>query len=181
MTPQEVRNARLKSDYQEMCKIRGPVVSWQAVRGTAPYIEAYRLTINVRSIIDDEPTFRDQHVVDVEMPADYPIRVSPQFTMVSEQLVFHPNWWPLPRRDWCGGPWDFAEGLGYRVVRMIRTLQYDAVITNEDSAANYDAKLWYLDHLDDGLFPCDRQRLPNPSNRRFEIQPVLRKRFEILN
>lgn len=179
MTPQEVRKIRLKSDYKEMCAIRGPIVSWQAVRGTPPYVEAYRLTINVRSVIGDGPIYRDQHVIDLEIPGGYPSNASPQLTMVSEPIIFHPNWWPAPRRYWCGGAWDFSEGLGHHVIRMIRTLQYDAVITNEGSSANYDARSWYLKNRDRGIFPCDRQQLPDPSGRKFEIQPPIRKKFDV--
>lgn len=179
MTPQELRNVRLKSDYKEMCNIRGPIVSWQVTRGTPPFVEAYRLTVNVRSVIGPGPTYRDQHVIDVVIPADYPTGSHPKLTMVSEPLVFHPNWWPPPRRFWCGGTWDFAEGLGHHVLRMIRTLQYDTVITNEDSAANAEAKVWYLSHRDEGIFPCDRQKLPNPRKNKFEVEPVVRKKFEV--
>lgn len=176
MTPQEIRNLRLKSDYKEMCNIRGPIVSWQITRGEPPYVEAYRLTVNVRSITGKGPTYRDQHVIDVEIPARYPTS-PPQVTMVSDPVVFHPNWWP--HKHWCYGSWDFSEGLGHHVVRMIRTLQYDPIITNEHSAANGEAKRWYLKHGDEGLFPCDRQPLPDPSKSKFEVQPVIRKKFEV--
>ena len=178
MTPQEVRNMRLKNDYKEMCNIRGPLISWQVIQGTPPYVEAYRLTVNVRSIIGPGPNYRDQHIIDVVMPADYP-NAPPKLTMVSEPLVFHPNWWPPPRRYWCHGSWDFSEGLGYHVIRMVRTLQYDAVITNEASPANSAANDWYQRHQNEGLFPCDRQMLPDPSKPKFEIQPVIRKKFEV--
>lgn len=178
MTPQEIKNLRLKSDYKEMCNIRGAMISWRATRGTPPYVEAYQLTINVRSIIGPGPTYRDQHLVEVEIPAGYPTS-PPILTMTSVPLVFHPNWWPPPRRYWCHGVWDFSEGLGHHVVRMIRTLQYDAVITNEGSAANGAANDWYRRHRNEGIFPCDRQTLPDPSKSKFEVQPIIRKKFEV--
>ncbi|HWW74312.1 MAG TPA: hypothetical protein VNZ44_02895 [Pyrinomonadaceae bacterium] len=159
-----------------MCNIRGPIISWQATRGTPPYVEEYRLTVNVRGIIGPGPTYRDQHVIDIEIPSGYP-NAPPRATMVSDPVVFHPNWWA--QKHWCYGTWDFAEGLGFYVIRMVRTLQYDPIITNENSAANGRANDWYLRHRNDGIFPCDRQALPDPSKPRFEVGPVVRKRFEV--
>jgi len=176
VTPQEIRNIRLKSDYKEMCNIRGPMISWQVTRGVPPYVEGYRLSVNVRSIIGPGPTYRDQHVIDVELPASYPFS-PPQITIVSEPVVFHPNWWR--QGHWCYGSWDIAEGLGNHVVRMIRTLQYDPIITNEKSAANGSANDWYEKHQNEGLFPCDHQSLPDPNQNKFEVQPVIRKKFEV--
>jgi ubiquitin-protein ligase len=176
MTPQEVRNIRLTSDYREMCNIRGPLISWQVIGGTPPQVDKYRLTINVRSIIAPGPTYRDQHIVDVTLPAGYPT-APPQVMMFSDPVVFHPNWWS--HKHWCYGSWDFSEGLGHHIIRMIRTLQYDPIITNEDSAANRAANAWYLQHREEGLFPCDRQALPDPSKSKFEVQPVIRKKFEV--
>lgn len=176
MTPQEIRNIRLKSDYKEMCNIRGPIISWQVIRGTPPYVEAYRLTVNIRGIVGPGPDYRDQHVIDVDIPGGYPA-TPPIATMFSDPVVFHPNWWR--QKNWCYGTWDFAEGLGHYVIRMIRTLQYDPIITNEHSAANRTANDWYQQHQDDGMFPCDRQSLPDPSRNKFEVQPVIRKKFDV--
>ena len=176
MTPQEIRKIRLKSDYEEMCKIRGPMIDWEVVRGTPPFVEKYRLTVNVRSIIGPGPNYRDRHVIDLEVPPDYPLS-APSANMVTDPVVFHPNWWR--HKHWCYGTWEFSEGLGNYVVRMVRTLQYDPVITNEDSAANAEANEWYLEHKHDGLFPCDRQLLPDPNKSLFEIQLPIKKRFEV--
>jgi ubiquitin-protein ligase len=125
-TSQEIRNLRLKSDYKEMCNIRGPVISWRATRGTPPYVEEYLLTVNLRSIIGEGPTYRDQHIISVELPGGYPT-TPPHVVMVSEPVVFHPNWWA--QKHWCYGTWDISEGLGHHLIRMLRTLQYDPVIT----------------------------------------------------
>jgi ubiquitin-protein ligase len=177
MTPQEIRKTRLQSDYKEMCNIRGPIIAWEATRGAPPNLEAYRLTVSVRSIIGPTPTYRDRHVIDLTMPANYPY-APPLAKMVSQPGAFHPNWWPDKR--WCHGLWDLSESLGHFIIRMIRTLQFDPIITNENSPANGDANDWYLLHRNEGLFPCDRQSLPDPTKSRFEIQVPVRKKFEVL-
>src|SRR5690349_13099934 len=81
--------------------------------------------------------------------------------MISAPFPFHPNW--NKEGLWCHGTWIISEGLGHNVVRMIRTLQFDLEITNEGSPANWDAKNWYSQHKNSGLFPCDRQVLPDPT------------------
>lgn len=178
MTPQEIRKIRLESDYKQMCNIRGPVIDWVATRGVTPYVEAYRLTVNVRSIIGPEPEYRDRHLIDLELPSDYPLS-APKATMVSDPVVFHPNWWP--QKHWCYGTWEFSEGLGFYVVRMLRTLQYDPLITNVRSVANHEANDWYVRHRHRDFLPCDRQLLPDPFKIRFQVQQPARKRFQVLN
>ena len=172
----ERRRVRLQSDYTEMCNIRGAIIDWKATAGSPPEVEEYQLTVNVRSIISPKPDYRDRHVLTLQLPPRYPYS-PPVITMVTEPVVFHPNWWP--RKQWCGGSWAFSESLGSYVIRMIRTLQYDPAITDPDSAANYPARDWYLSHQNQGLFPCDRQRLPDPGRTLFEIQAPVRRRFEI--
>jgi hypothetical protein len=166
-TPQEVRRMRLKSDYAEMCNIRGHIISWRAGGGAPPYVEEYELTVNVRSIVGRGPRFRSRHSIRVELPCDYPW-APPRALMTDRPVVFHPNWW----RDhqWCYGCWDISEGLGHFVVRMVRTLQFDPVITNEDYPANAAARVWYLANRGRGLFPCDAQVLPDPSRSRREAR-----------
>ncbi len=166
-TPQEVRRMRLRNDYAEMCNIRGHIISWRAAGGTPPYVEAYDLRVNVRSIVSREPRFRSRHSIRVELPCDYPW-APPHALMTDRPVVFHPNWW----RDhqWCYGCWDISEGLGHFVVRMVRTLQFDPVITNENYPANAVARVWYLANLGRGLFPCDTQVLPDPSRSRRETR-----------
>jgi ubiquitin-protein ligase len=175
-TPQEARMLRLKSDYKEMCNIRGQIISWRAIVGTPPYVEEYLLTLNVRSIIGPEPEYRDQHVVSVEVTDNYPA-TPPSVVMVSDPNVFHPNWWI--DKHWCYGTWDVSEGLGHFVIRMIRTLQFDPIITNENSPANEAAMNWYLENQRRNLFPCDQQTLPNPSTSKNESPLAIKKMFRI--
>lgn len=162
-TQQDIRRIRLKNDYQQMCNIQGRVISWKPLKGTPPYVEQYEVTISVRTIVgvgSSGPKYRDQSVVTVTLPPDYPMR-PPKIVMVSSPQPFHPNWYST--KNWCYGTWIISEALGDHVVRMVKTLQFDLDITNEDSPANVEAKSWYVANKRSGLFPCDRTKLPDPS------------------
>lgn len=176
-TPQEIRQIRLKNDYKEMCNIRGPIIQWRATKGTEPYVEAYQLTVKIRSIVGRRPDYRDQHTINVVLSGSYPL-AAPTVTMVSDPVIFHPNWW-FNNRTWCYGSWFMSEGLGHHVIRMLRTLQFDPDITNEGSAANSDANTWYLVNRGGNIFPCDKQTLPDPMKSKFEIQNPVKKKFII--
>ena len=175
-TPQEQRNARLKHDYGEMQNIAGGIVQWTPIQGDPPYVEHYRLSVNVRTVIGSGPRYRSSHVIDVELPASYPI-APPRITMQSDPQPYHPNWYL--DRHWCFGTWNISEGLGHHVIRMIRTLQFDLEITNPNSPANPEANRWFLANKNRGLFPCDHQVLPDPTKRRFSIKPQARPRFNV--
>jgi hypothetical protein len=99
--------------------------------------------------------------------------------MVTSPPPYHPNWFNAGR--WCYGTWIVSEGLGSHVIRMIQTLQFDPEITNEGSPANASARDWYVAKKNSGLFPCDRQQLPDPTHaKRFEIRSE-HKTFRIQN
>ncbi len=175
-TPQEQRRIRLEHDYGEMQNIRGDVVQWEPVKGDPPYVEAYRLAVNVRTIINSRPKYRDAHVIDVELTENYPI-TPPRVTMQSDPQPFHPNWYL--DRHWCHGSWNISEGLGHHVIRMIRTLQFDLEITNPEDAANFAASKWFLANRSKGLFPCDQKVLPDPSKGRFSVKNRGRPKFNV--
>lgn len=175
-TSHETRNIRLKNDHDAMCNLRGSIIQWRAVKGTPPYVEAYELTVNIRSIISSRPDYRDQHLIRIEMPGDYP-KSPPVAVMISDPGVFHPNWWA--HKKYCPGKWAFSEGLGDHVIRMLQTLQYDPDVTDENDAANKAAAAWYVANRNRGLFPCDTQSLPNPFKiKTFKIETA-NKTFEI--
>lgn len=174
-TPQERRRIRLQNDYKEMQNIQGRIVQWRPLQGTPPYVEAYELTVHVRTIVSSRPDYRDRHVLQLVLPPNYP-EAAPLIVMQTSPQPYHPNW--FANRKWCYGSWDISEGLGHHVVRMIRTLQFDPEITNPGSPANSAANSWYISNLRRGLFPCDRQTLPDPTKPHFEIQQE-RKTFRI--
>lgn len=175
-TPQEQRKIRLSNDYREMENIKGSIIQWRPLIGEGTNIEKYEITINVRSIIGPGPDYRGNHVIHLTLPSDYPFS-PPQIVMQSSPQPYHPNWFSDKR--WCYGSWDVSEGLGHHVIRMIRTLQFDREITNENSFANRDATGWYTGNLNRDWFPCDRQILPDPTKRRFEVKQNIKKTFSI--
>lgn len=175
-TPQEQRKIRLKNDYTEMKNIRGDIIQWEILKGEAPYVESYRLTVHVRTIISSVPEYRDTHIIDVELSENYPFS-PPRVTMQSSPQPFHPNWYL--DRHWCYGTWNLFESLGEHVTRMIRTLQFDLEITNPNSAANSQANTWFLSHKNAGLFPCDKTTLPDPKKRRFAVKDPGKPKFAV--
>ena len=169
-TSQEQRRIRIKNDYKKMLNIKGEIVDWQPLEGKQPFIEAYELTLNIRTIIGPKPKYRNVHIVRVTLPPNYP-DTNPLVVMQSSPQPFHPNWYKDQR--YCPGLWDFTEGLGDHIIRMLRTLQFDPEITNPYSAANPEANAWYLANLNHNRnwFPCDTQTLPDPMGKKaFEIQ-----------
>ena len=161
-TPQEIRKIRLANDYKQMCNIKGDIINWVPVKGVEPYIEEYQLTINIKTVIAGgaTPQYRQSSVVTVTLPSDYPTS-APVIRMSSLPIVYHPNWWEDGL--WCYGTWFRSEALGDHVIRMVKTLQYDTDITNEDSPANWEASRWYVANGNKGYFPCDKTNLPDPT------------------
>lgn len=156
MTPQDIRRLRLKNEYQSMKDIQGKYIKWKAIKGIAPYIEEYQITLKIKSILDSKPTYRNSHDVKLIIPSDYP--ASPAvITMITTPFVFHPNWYD--NGLWCNGNWNPSEELGDFVMRMAKTLQYDFSITNQKSPANKTANNWFISKKLSGLFPCDKNDL----------------------
>lgn len=174
-TPQEIRKTRLKNDFAEMMNIKGNMIQWEIVKGEAPYVEEYKLTVRVRTIMNAIPTFKDLHIINVIIPPAYP-RIHPTIQMRRDEQPFHPNWYT--GGNWCPGSWDMSESLAQNVLRMIRTLQFDKEITNPKSPANSLASDWYLDKINSGLFPCDTQVLPDPTKSKLTINPT-KPKFEV--
>ncbi len=173
-TPQEIRRARLVEDHRQMRRIHSNVVQVEAF-GSPP--EKYVLAVNVRTITGPQPRYRTSQRVEVVLPSEYPF-AKPLIKMLDRPQPYHPNWWD--DGTWClGDDWDPEESLGYAVLRMIRTLQFDPDITNPKSAANSYAARWYQESLHKNLFPCDRSVLPDPDHNLFNLQQSQRGKFQI--
>jgi len=175
-TPQEIRKIRIENDYVEMKNIKGNVIDWKVVKGSIPCVEAYELTINIKTIVGALPSYRSEHNLLLELPEDYP-NVPPLINMRTNPQPYHPNWYT--NGNWCYGTWVKSESLGHFVVRMVRTLQFDLDITNPDSPANREAKDWFVSKLGSSLFPCDRTILPDPTHSKFKIQTNIKKKFNL--
>ena len=166
-SPAEMRLERLKSDWESMVRIRGPVVDWKALSGQDKYVDDYALTIRVRSITGPAPNFRDTHNFRITLPGDYPT-ASPDISSTDNPIPFNPNFFKTGR--WCLGTWAETDTLGKTVLRMVRTLQFDPKLINVRSPANSDARAWYDRQAGSGLFPTDRQLLPNPEGMRIRVR-----------
>lgn len=175
-TPQEIRKIRIENDHTEMKNIKGDIIDWKAVKGNAPFVESYELTVRLKSIISRSPSYRSEHTLLLELPEDYP-NVPPLINMRTSPPPYHPNWYA--NGNWCHGTWTASESLGHYVIRMIRTLQFDLDITNPNSPANREARDWFVSKKSSGLFPCDRSILPDPTQSKFKIQPNVKKKFRV--
>jgi hypothetical protein len=163
----EQRRIRLKNDFQSMQNITRSWLTWKAVSGPEPYVESYELSIDLRTIVGSGPNYSNKHKIVVNLPGTYPHKSAPQVVYRGSPKPFHPNWFVDGR--WCSGVWLIHEGLGEFVVRMIQTLQYHVLITNERSAANSEANSWYMREKESGKFPCDKTELPDPTSSRIKI------------
>lgn len=159
----ETSRARRASDYMELMSMRGPVLDVKPVSGIPPYVDAYEITIHVRSIVGPEPTYRGVHKVHISLPAGYPTSDFPKAVMISKPYVYHTNW--FRSGAWCYGSGSHCtEGLGNFVIRLIKSLQFDENLIDTESAANLDAANWYKQHRHiHGMFPCDTTKLPHPA------------------
>lgn len=123
-------------------------------------MEEYRITVNVRTIIGvsgDVPVYRDSSVVTVTLPLDCP-RQAPKINMESDP-PFHAAWYTDGR--WDSYRWFPSQALADHVILMVKTLQYDPDSVYEHSPSNNNAARWYIANKTSGLFPCDRQKLPD--------------------
>lgn len=62
-TPQEIRKIRIENDHTEMKNIKGDIIDWKAVKGNAPFVESYELTVRLKSIISRSPSYRSEHTL----------------------------------------------------------------------------------------------------------------------
>jgi ubiquitin-protein ligase len=169
-TPDEIRENRLRKDWEEMKKIISPVIDWIGY-GNPPTM--YDVTYNIRSIIglknSAEPIYRDVHKVAIEIPSGYPFSgesiVAKMYDGYSP--AFHPNFWPGGIICiWGNGntAWDPNETIAMVCTRIARLLQFDQYLTQESHRANPHAADWYAQQKNSGLFPTDKQPVPLPAS-----------------
>jgi len=174
VTPQELRRNKLAADYEEMRAIRGAVIHWEATHGQRPYFDQYFLRVRVRTIVGPGPDYADEVLLRLDLPPDYPFRSAPVIRVDPGPLPFHPNW--FTSGHWCYGDWAPGDGLGFHVIRMVRTLQFEPGMTNLGSIANFEAASWWQSVQNRRYFPSDRQRLPDfTERRRISIRTVPRR------
>lgn len=165
--PRALRNGRLTREYNEIMRINGSVIGVEPI-GSAPY-DKYKITFNVRTIISPAPTYRRSTVCMLNVPPGYP-EDQPVITANDTPYPWHINWYKDGR--WCHGHWSVEESLVNFVIRCARTLQFDPVLANTGSKANYDAETFWLQNVNNPrVIPCDRTSLPTlgGSSKKIEI------------
>jgi ubiquitin-protein ligase len=135
-----MRTRRLMADAQAMADAlrRSDVIKILATEGDPP--DVYRLEYLIRSLapgedVDDEPTPRDVHQVEIRLTADYP-RMAPKCKMLTP--VYHPN--IDPSHICVGDHWTAGERLVDLVVRIGEMLAYQAY--NIRSPLDAHAAMW---------------------------------------
>ncbi len=159
-TPEQLRNQRLHNDLKSLESIRSQSIHWVASDTSST---KFLITFNIRSIVGLEngvPQFSDKHVVEVQIPANYPLE-SPIAKMAKGyKPPFHPNFFSSGSICTQSNNWMPVESLAVFVIRLARMFQFDPAITNPESAANSAAADWYRLNKGSGLFPTDTALLP---------------------
>ncbi|MFN0201017.1 MAG: hypothetical protein ACKVTZ_05825 [Bacteroidia bacterium] len=170
LTPIELRRLRLKNDYLELCNMVGDILQFEVIKGEVPYVEEYKLTINIRTIIGPAPTYRDKHEVIVTLPPTYPYAF-PQNKMITVPHPYHPNWSSsmcpgAVKHDIYQGD-NLQESLCEHIHRIMKTLQFSPEFTNWHNGYNVVDK-FFIYCMENGLAPCDIQTLPDPTQAKLE-------------
>jgi ubiquitin-protein ligase len=98
------------------------------------------------------------HKIELTLPSQYPATLTNDNVHFLTAPIFHPNIFAGGKV--CIGGYRPSESLARFVLRLAKMIQFDPAYINEDSPANSDAKIWYVNNR--RLFPVDRSRLPDP-------------------
>lgn len=160
------RSIRLKQDYQDLLRLRGPVFDFEAFVPPAP--ERYILKYSLKSVMGlsgTRPIYsRDGYVHELELrlsPGYYDVLTNDDIWFRT-QPVFHPN--VFPSGHICVGGYNPTESLARFIIRIAKFIQFDPAVINAGSPANVSARDWYLSHR--GLCPVDRSPLPELEPRK---------------
>lgn len=94
---------------------------------------------------------QEESVVEIDLPETYPFPPGPSVNFKTP--IWHPN--VFQSGKWCFGEWKINENLELFVIRLMKAIALDPVITNPHSAANSAAASWFVLHqrLHPELFP----------------------------
>ena len=135
-----MRTRRLVADAKQMATSFGTFEPIKVLSTVGDPPEIYRVEYNVRGLErghgkKNEPVTRDQHVVEIQLTADYP-RMGPKCKMLTP--VFHPN--IDPATICVGDHWTAGERLVDLTVRIGEMLAYQAY--NIQSPLDAEAAMW---------------------------------------
>lgn len=162
MIDPRARKRRLESDYQDMLRIRGDLIGFEAYFPPAP--ERYAIAFKLRSVMSvrgGRATYSETgqvHKIELNLPSQYPSILTNDDVRFITPPIFHPNIFVTGKV--CIGGFRPSESLARFVLRLAKMIQFDPAYINEDSPANQEAKNWYVNNK--RIFPVDRSRLPDP-------------------
>lgn len=160
----EIRNARLKSDYERMLALtdHNDLIAIERADGKPP--ETYTLRYNCRGVVGMErarPVFGELHRVRIFLPAEYPAR-PPQMRWLTP--FFHPNV-NAEGTVVCVDKWYPSKFLDDLTIMLGRMIQYKNY--SETSALRADAALWAMQNKD--RLPVDDRPLRPGSSRPVDV------------
>ena len=149
-----LRIRRLRSDALQMASAfrDSPLIRVRNSVGDPP--DAYEVEYRVRGLErgkrSDQPIVREHHLVEIQLPADYP-RLPPKCKMLTP--VFHPN--IDPTTICVGDHWAAGERLADLVIRIGEMIAYQAY--NIKSPLDAEAAMWADLHASE--LPIDSRNL----------------------
>lgn len=158
---QDIRRKRLAADLARLEKLRCSAIDWRAKGSPCDVIH---LTYTIRSVVGrnalNQPKYSHIHEVEVTIPSKYPME-PPVARMAEESRVpFHPNFYASGLICTQNTLWTVDQSLAGFCLQIAKMLQFDPEVTDPNSAANWEARDWYISNLNKGLFPTDDQVLP---------------------
>jgi ubiquitin-protein ligase len=136
-----VRDRRLTADFdkiQALVRDSGRTVRLESSSGRPP--DQYVLGYQCRGIsaLASEPSFREAHSVQIQLPATYPVH-APTVRFLSP--IVHPHIF-AGTNIVCIGGWTINEQLDQLVLRIGAIIQWDPQYFNFGSPANQAAAEW---------------------------------------
>lgn len=133
-----LRIRRLRSDALQMASAFGDSTLIRVRNSVGDPPDLYQVEYRVRGLQrgkGDQPILRDQHLVEIQLPADYP-RTAPKCKALTP--IFHPN--IDPTTICVGDHWAAGERLADLVVRIGEMIAYQAY--NIKSPLDAEAAMW---------------------------------------
>lgn len=133
-----LRIRRLQSDAKQMAAAFAESTFIRLHQATGNPPDVYQIEYRLHGLErgkDDQPVVREQHLVEIQLTADYP-RVAPVCRMLTP--IFHPN--IDPATICVGDHWAAGERLAALVIRIGEMIAYQAY--NIQSPLDAEAAMW---------------------------------------
>ncbi len=161
MVDPRMRSRVLQTGYQELNRLRGDLIDFDAYFPPAPerYVFRFRLK-SVMAVQDNQPVFSAPghvHVIEFIAPTTFPESVTRTDIRFTSVPIFHPN--VYSDGQICIAGYVPFESLGRFILRIARMIKFEPAFINADSAANGAAVPWYRANM--RSFPVDKRPLPS--------------------